>query len=163
MIIPKIAKIEERKIIGVCLTTTQVDNDTSILWSKFMPRHKEISNRIGTHFYSLQKYPLNLDAKKFTPKTKFERWAAVEVSSFDSVPNEMQKTLIEAGTYAVFVHKGTVAQFAKTFNYIYTTWLPNSIYEIDDRAHFEFLGDTYYGPNNPESEEEIWLPIKKKA
>ena len=160
---PKIVNIEDRKIIGVCLTTTLSANDTSVLWRNFMARHKEVSNRIGSHFYSLQKYPLDINAEKFTPKTEFERWAAVEVSSFDSVPHEMQKSVIEAGTYAVFIHKGPAAQFAETFNYIHTTWLPKSIYEIDDRSHFELLGDTYYGPYNPESEEEIWLPVKKKA
>jgi AraC family transcriptional regulator len=34
-------------------------------------------------------------------------------------------------------------------------------YELDDRPHFEILGDKYKN-NDPNSEEEIWIPIKLK-
>jgi AraC family transcriptional regulator len=39
--------------------------------------------------------------------------------------------------------------------------LPNSAYALDDRAHFEVLGEKYKN-NDPSSEEEIWIPIKVK-
>jgi AraC family transcriptional regulator len=39
--------------------------------------------------------------------------------------------------------------------------LPNLGYTLDDRAHFEVLGEKYKN-NDPLSEEEIWIPIKKK-
>jgi AraC family transcriptional regulator len=43
-----------------------------------------------------------------------------------------------------------------------TEWLPNSAYALDDRPHFEALGEQYKN-NDPNSEEEIWIPIKPKA
>ncbi len=39
--------------------------------------------------------------------------------------------------------------------------LPNSEYELENRPHFEVLGEKYKN-NDPNSEEEIWIPIKKK-
>jgi predicted transcriptional regulator YdeE len=33
--------------------------------------------------------------------------------------------------------------------------------KIDNRPHFEVLGDKYKN-NDPSSEEEIWIPIRKK-
>jgi AraC family transcriptional regulator len=40
--------------------------------------------------------------------------------------------------------------------------LPNSAYELDDREHFELLGEKYKN-NDPNSEEEIWIPIRPKG
>lgn len=41
------------------------------------------------------------------------------------------------------------------------TWLPASDYNLDNRPHFEVLGEKYKN-NDPTSEEEIWIPIKLK-
>ena len=38
---------------------------------------------------------------------------------------------------------------------------PNSDYKPDDRPHFELLGAKYKN-DDPDSEEEIWIPIKRK-
>jgi AraC family transcriptional regulator len=76
------------------------------------------------------------------------------------IPEKMDTLILEAGMYAVFIHKGNVEAFVNTFKHILYTWLPNSKYILDDRPHFEILGDAYLGPNNPNSKEEIWIPIR---
>jgi AraC family transcriptional regulator len=43
----------------------------------------------------------------------------------------------------------------------FSTWLPDSEYRLDVRPHFEVLGEKYKN-DDPESEEEIWIPIKKE-
>ncbi|MEP1984886.1 MAG: GyrI-like domain-containing protein, partial [Maribacter dokdonensis] len=40
-------------------------------------------------------------------------------------------------------------------------WIPNSEYQLDGRPHFEVLGAKYKN-NDPNSEEEVWIPIKAK-
>jgi len=159
---PEILEIEPRKIIGKCVTTTLSFDDTAALWQDFMSRHKEIKNRVDSGFYSVQVYPFGFKVEEFTRETEFERWAAVEVTDFDTVPEGMQTKVIAGGLYAIFTHVGPVKEFVKTSNYIYGTWLPQSEYKLDERAHFERLGEKYYGPEHPESEEEIWLPIQLK-
>lgn len=47
------------------------------------------------------------------------------------------------------------------FQYIFGTWLPASGYYLDNRPHFEILGHKYKN-NDPDSEEEIWIPVKPK-
>jgi AraC family transcriptional regulator len=69
---------------------------------------------------------------------------------------------LPAGTYAVFVHKGGPSKAAQTFQYILTEWLPGSEYVLDQRPHFEVLGEKYKH-NDPEAEEEIWLPVMAKS
>jgi len=65
------------------------------------------------------------------------------------------------GLYAVFVHKGAASEGPKTYQYIFTTWLPASDYQLDNRPHFAIMGEKYKG-EDPGSEEELWIPIKPK-
>ena len=60
----------------------------------------------------------------------------------------------------IFDYKGSSTD-TSIFQYIFRTWLPSSSYQLDDRPHFEVLGAKYKN-NDPESEEEIWIPIKPK-
>lgn len=73
----------------------------------------------------------------------------------------MNTFILRGGLYAVFIHKGDASKAAQTFQYIFGTWLPNSAYVLDDRPHFEILGEKYKR-DSPDSEEEVWIPIKKK-
>ncbi len=135
-------------------------NKTGELWKSFMPERKEIQNNIGTELYSLQVYDRNY-FNPFSPDKKFEKWAAIEVTYFNNVPDGMETSQLNGGLYAVFIHHGAASTGPKTFSYIFGTWLPNSEYTLDNRPHFEILGDKYKN-DDPDSEEEIWIPIKKK-
>ena len=142
------------------MTMSLSDNKTGELWRSFMPKRKEIQNSIGTELYSVQLYdPLYF--KNFNPNTPFEKWAVVEVRDFNILPEEMGTFILPSGLYAVFLHKGAAETGPKTFQYIFETWLPNSEYTLDDRPHFELLGEKYKN-NDPDSEEEIWIPVKLK-
>ena len=152
-------KTAEKKLIGVRAEISLSNDKTRELWQQFMPRRKEISGFLNNGFYSMQVYNKDLDFKNFTPETVFEKWAAVEVANFDSVPEGMEAYTLTSGKYAVFMHKGPAHTFQKTYQYIFGVWLPNSAYELDDRAHFEILEENY-NPNDPNAEEEVWIPIR---
>jgi AraC family transcriptional regulator len=157
---PRIETLSEKKLIGKRITMSLSNNKTAELWKSFMPRRKEIQNSIGTNLYSMQIYdPLYFS--NFDSNADFEKWATIEVTDFDKVPDEMQAFTLIGGLYTVFFHKGDASSAPKTFQYIFTTWLPNSDYLLDNRPHFEILGEKYKN-NDPTSEEEIWIPIKLK-
>ena len=154
---PKIVEIQEKKMIGMRLEMSLVNNKTGDLFRKFMPRRKEIVNTVSDGTYALQQY----DFKSFTPQTIFEKWACIEVNDFMNIPDEMETFTLKSGIYAVFIHKGATKDFVKSMQYIVQEWLPKSDYEVDNsRPHFEYLGKKYLGPNNPDSEEEVWIPIQ---
>jgi AraC family transcriptional regulator len=73
----------------------------------------------------------------------------------------MEAFTLTGGLYAVFLYKGVSAAAAEAFQYILGNWLPNSEYTLDIRPHFEILGEKYKN-NDPDSEEEIWIPVKPK-
>lgn len=125
-----------------------------------MPRRREISNPLSTDLISLQVYQPTHFAD-FQPTRLFEKWATVEVSHFDQVPIDMETFTLAGGLYAVFDYKGSSTD-PRIFQFIFGTWLPGSKYELDDRPHFEVLGDQYKN-NDPDSEEEIWVPISPRV
>lgn len=136
-------------------------NQTAELWQSFMPRRKEIRDKLNANLFSVEIYSQNLDFNNFNTTTEFEKWAAVEVSAFEEIPESMETLTLTGGLYAVFLYKGAANNSEMTFRYIFGTWLPKSEYSLDVRPHFEVMGEKYKG-NVTTSEEEIWIPIKPK-
>lgn len=150
----------ERKLIGIHLTMSFANNKTRLLWKEFMPRRNEIHNKNSNDLISMQIFPPT-HFQNFQPTNEFEKWAAVEVKNFDNVPDGMETFVITKGLYAIFHYKGS-SNDPSIFQYIYGAWIPNSPYKLDDRPHFEVLGEKYKN-NDPASEEEIWIPIREKV
>jgi AraC family transcriptional regulator len=155
---PVLETLTEKMLIGKRIQMSFSDNKTFELWRNFMPIRKEIRNNVGADLFSLQVFdPLFFE--NFDPNAEFEKWAAIEVTDFHHVPEGMEAFTLKAGLYAVFNYKGSASEGAATFQYIYGTWIPNSEYSLDDRPHFEILGEKYKN-EDPDSEETIWIPIK---
>ncbi len=157
----RIERIGEKKLVGQHLRMGLAENRTFELWRGFMPRRKEIANNLSGDLISLQVYD-SADFTRFTMETEFEKWALVEVADFDHIPDGMESFVLPGGLYAVFVYKGLPSAFGPTFQYIINTWLPESEYVLDDRPHFEVLGEKYKRDSD-DSEEEVWIPVKMRA
>lgn len=154
----RIEILTEKKLVGLRMKMSFVDNKTGELWKNFMPKRKEIQNIVGIELYSMQIYP-PLFFMDFNHNAEFEKWACAEVTDIKEIPAEMETFILTKGLYAVFLYKGAASEAKNAFQYIFRTWLPNSGYILDDRPHFELLGEKYKN-NDPTSEEEIWIPIK---
>lgn len=157
---PRIENLLEKKLIGKRLKMSFAENRTMELWRSFMPGRNEIKNRVNQDLISMQVYDDAFSFSNFDANASFEKWAVAEVSEFDAIPDGMESYTLSAGLYAVFEYKGLNTDTA-IFQYIFGTWLPLSEYALDNRPHFEVLGPKYKN-NDPESEEEIWIPIKVK-
>jgi AraC family transcriptional regulator len=156
---PRIENLTEKKLIGKRLTMSLANNRTGDLWQNFMSKRREISNTVSNDLISMQVYkPTHFT--DFKPTNEFEKWATVEVTNFEIVPTDMETFTLTGGLYAVFDYKGSSSD-PSIFQYIFGTWLPSADYFLDDRPHFEVLGDKYKN-NDPNSEEEIWIPIRQK-
>lgn len=147
-----------RKLVGIKTRMSIVNNKTAMLWQNLMPRRHEIKNAAGRDLYSVDVFDASFLEGKFSPATEFEKWAAVEVEDFNTVPEGMD-TLVLDGWYMVFPYKGLGGAAAAPFyTKIFTEWLPALGYKLDHRPHFALMGDKYRR-DDPESEEEIWIPV----
>jgi AraC family transcriptional regulator len=157
---PIIEISKERKLIGYNLKMSLTKNKTGQLWGQFGPRIKEVEDRVSENKISMQIYHPSYYSR-FNPENEFEKWATVEVKGFDNIPNGMAHFTLKEGLYAVFNYRGSSSDNS-IFQYIFEEWLPDSLYKIDNRPHFEVLGEKYKN-NDPNSEEEIWIPVVEKV
>lgn len=152
---PIIINSAEKKVIGMQSTMHRHQyNHIVALWKGFMPRKNELQNLLMNELIAIQVYTDGLNAEE-----AFTIWACTEVYDFNTIPNQMEAFTIPCGTYAVFHHKGKDA--SKLYPYILTEWLPTSVYELEDRPHFQVMGKAYKN-GSPDSEEDFYVPVKLK-
>lgn len=156
----RIETLAEKKLVGKRVKMSFAENRTGELWRSFMPVRKQIADPVAPELYSVDVYPPRF-FDSFRPDAGFEKWAAVEVTDFQAVPDGMETLTLPGGLYAVFLHKGPASTGPKTYSDIYQVWLPGSEYALDNRPHFAVMGEKYKG-EDPGSEEEIWIPIQPK-
>ncbi|MDH3708351.1 MAG: GyrI-like domain-containing protein [Cyclobacteriaceae bacterium] len=155
---PRFETLEKKKLIGMKERMSLTSNKTFQLFSTFMPRRHEIITPKNGDVYDLKIYPEDY-YENFNPAREFEKWALMEVNVFDQVPLEMDTFELPAGIYAVFIQRGPNSD-TSTFEHIFREWLPTSGYKLDNRPHFEILGPKYR-KDHIDSEEEIWIPVKR--
>lgn len=158
---PEIKTIDAKKLVGQKAQMSVINDKTGELWRSFMPRRGEIHRVANNFLYSVQVFDSENYFSQFSPGAEFDKWASVEVFGFADIPAGMEVLEIPEGNYAVFNYKGPASAALPFFQYIFQEWFPKSEYAVDNRPHFALMGEKYRG-NNPDSEEEIWVPVRKK-
>ena len=154
----RLETIDPKILVGMSRKMSLSKDETMSLWKGFMPRRGEVADRTSKDYISMQVFdPAAGD--RFLSTTLFEKWAVVEVSSAEIIPQGMQRYTLTGGKYAVFLHKGPAGDWPKSSHFIYDVWLPGSDFELDQREHFEIIPEGY-DPLEPKAEEEIWIPIR---
>jgi len=159
---PRIEKLRPKTLVGKRLSMSMAADQTPILWKSFMPFRKSILHTVSSDLISMQVYDEGFDFNTLTPETIFTKWATVEVSEIENLPEGMETYSLNGGLYAVFHFVGGRSEVGILFNYIFQEWMPQSDYIIDTREHFEVLGEKYRN-NDPGSEEDFWIPIRLRS
>jgi AraC family transcriptional regulator len=151
---PEIVNLPPIRLMGVRKRLNLFKYDVAPLWGQLIPLVKGGSTAL---FYSVSVYDPGY-FENFSPEHFFEKWAAVESAEQPKEP--LEEIRLEGGLYAVFPFKGKSTD-QRIFHYIYGEWLPQSPYILDEKPHFEVLGENYK-PGSEDAEEEIFIPIKVK-
>jgi AraC family transcriptional regulator len=157
MLRPDIINLNQTQLVGISYKMSYQRNETQKLWETFIPLSKKINHKLSTDFYSLQVFPDNF-FKVFNPTLEFEKWALVPVSVIEKNIEPCEPFILPEGLYAVFQHKGMDTSI---FERIYGEWIPQSPYQLDNRPHFEILGEKYK-KGSTDSEEDIYIPIRPR-
>ncbi|MFN8240146.1 MAG: GyrI-like domain-containing protein [Bacteroidales bacterium] len=156
---PRLIERAQMLTSGYMLEMTLSEDRTFELWRHFMPLRRSIPFLASDYLISLQVYSHTTPKGIPDPGRPFYKWAAVEVTQKGVLPSGLSYLTVPEGLYAVFDHVGGPSKAYESFNYIFFEWLPASGYIIDTRPHFELLGEKYSN-TDPESEEEIWIPVR---
>lgn len=130
------------------------------LWSRFIPRIRELAPAmVEPHVvYGLSDTPDALGETKTRPDEGFYL-AAVQVASNAELPRGMVKWTSPGGTFARFLHRGSVQKIGATFGYIYGKWLPESGFVSGQGPDVERMDDRFDAASET-SVFEILVPVK---
>lgn len=129
--------------------------DLSKEWGQFYREVHTINNRIQPErFYQVQYWSENqeLGGLYF--------FIGAELRDLDEVQPQFVNKVIPQGRYLRFIHKGYANKVGYTYKYIYNQYLPETNYKLTKPFNFEFYREECLGPNNPQSESEIYIPIE---
>ncbi|MBM9548328.1 GyrI-like domain-containing protein [Leptospira sp. 201903074] len=158
----EIVEIDQKIVIGMKLEMSLVENQTQSLWQKFIPKSKDIPNRLDSNLISMAVYSPGY-FQSFNPSNRFIKWAGVEVSDASdkaTLSADLEIMKIPSGLYVRFLYQGLPSDAGPFYQSIFQEWIPNSGYRLDHRPHFEVMGDKYRN-NDQSSEEMIFIPVMK--
>ena len=125
------------------------------LWRRFVNRIGEVENRSDDADFGLVLTP---PVGERSHPDELLYVAGAVVSEVSSVPEGMASREVPAATYAVFTHRGPIANLPETIRRAMEDWLPNSGYRWN-RIEVERYDHRFSVDSPQESEMETWLGI----
>jgi predicted transcriptional regulator YdeE/DNA-binding transcriptional MerR regulator len=124
------------------------------MWDRFILRENEIQAKINPSFsYGIC---VGMKGDAFVYVAGFQ-------SNHEPLPNGMVRISIPTQKYAVFTHKGSLFQpghtIGDTFAEIHQTW-PQYQLTRANGIDYEFYDERFHGPDNEQSEMDIYVPIE---
>ena len=137
------------------------ENEIGRLWGRFNRFWDEHQAEIRHVVDGNVGYEVHIEPVDYSETKCFYVMVGVEVSDLADLPLELSVKVLPAGTYAVFTLRGP--EIASNWpDAIYKGWLPQSGYEEAHKATIErYDGDRFKGVDDPDSELEIWVPVRK--
>ena len=152
---PKIVEKPEMILVGIVGCGSGVrDIDIHGLWQRFEKQSKDIKHGVEGKGYEVH---IEEDAE---PKMHF-CLTGIEARKIEDIPTEMFVKVLPACTYALFTHQFKDGDYGQAFQTAYD-WLNNSEYTNAYPFDIQCYDARFKGPNNPESELDIYIPIKSK-
>lgn len=132
-------------------------------WHSFQLAGKDIPGQ-WEEFNALRPLPGEIGKASYgavcaSRENEFEYMCAVEVTSFDGLPDNIGRMRVPEQRYAVFVHSGHISSIRDTWDAIWTQWLPNSGCQPANTPDFE-LYDDRYDIQSGNGIVEIWFPVR---
>ncbi len=155
---PKILKLDKIYLAGIVVYGNPDKGLFSKVWDIFLKINFDIKWKDDRKTYGVEFY-----TEEFYREKKWFYMVAKELPDFSQIPMNMVGKVIPENTYAVFTAKGGIKNLAKTSRLAHKEWMPNSKYEEADWFEFELYDERFKGPDIPESEIDIYIPIREKS
>lgn len=140
------------KVAGLKYVGKNPQPDIANLWDKFVPRMNEPQNRINENESYGVCYDMDAEGNIYYI-------AGVAVSNFDNLPEGFDIVEIPDNKYAVFTHKGSIANFSQTVAYVYGEWVKNPANKKKfDAPDFEVYDERFKGDAD-DSECDLYVAV----
>jgi predicted transcriptional regulator YdeE len=137
-------------------------NEIGKLWTRFNTYWDSHREAFRQEVNAQVAWELHIGTDEYEETKEYFVMVGVEVSKIEDLPAPTFAKVLPACQFAVFTLKG--AQMTANWGEsIYEGWLPTSAYEEAYSCTIErYDGDRFKGWGDPESEVEIWVPIKAR-
>ena len=150
---PKIIEKPGFTVVGIRYFGKNEKGEIPALWGDLMKRSGEIKNKSRV----MESYGLMGMMDK---EGNFEYIACLPVDKVAELPEGMVSRKIDDTKYLVFTHVGDAEKMKKTYDFVYNKYCPDCGKEVRyDTYHFE-LYDERFKNFAPDSEFDIYVPIK---
>jgi len=138
-------------------------NEVGKLWGRFNAYYENNPQKFQDAVNPKMAWELHITTDEYEETKEYYVMVGVEVSEIAELPLPTFAKALPAGQYAVFTLKGEemIKDWGKA---IYEEWLPASDYEEAFQCTIErYDEDRFTGWGDPDSEVEIWVPVKTKG
>ncbi len=157
---PRFEEREEFVIAGYRRHTREGFDVIGESWFELKSNMDTIERKNEHTMYGFEDY-----SEEFSSETlAFYYMAGVEVDKNTILPKGVYRKVVPEAKYAVFTVNGNNAngEIWKALRYIYSVWLPNSEYCMDENTLFDFeYYDERWDCQFGAAQMEIYIPIKK--
>ena len=168
---PRIIEQTEMTIVGMVYygnpfwdaEAAPEQNEIGKLWTRFNAYWESHPEALKHMVDAEIGWELHIGTDEYEETKEYFVMVGVEVSKIEDLPAPTFAKVLPAGQYAVFTLKGE----QMTGNWgesIYGGWLPSSAYEEAYSCTIERYDEgRFKGWGDPESEVEIWVPVKARG
>lgn len=146
----KIVNLSSFKAVGMTYFGNNNNGEIPKLWEVFNNRYKDIKQKSK----SMLCYGICDDEPD--SEGRFHYTACAEVDSFEGVPEGMVTKVVSPGKYLVYTYTGTIENLGEFYSEMFSSWIPDSGYEMDFRPQLELYDDRFMR----NGEFDIYIPIK---
>ncbi len=147
--------LEDLTFMGFSTETSLIEDQTALVFKQLMIWRKDSEEYRSQPVYDIKVYPKDYFSS-FNPSRSFTKLAAVQQKDTKQVEG-LQNYTVNKGNYLCFTCEGIVS--AQFFQELYSSWLPQSEYELNHRPQFDKI---WPDPAQRGSvlKEEIYIPVK---
>jgi AraC family transcriptional regulator len=151
---PDIVDMDRIMLVGKIISVKNSTAEISAIWNRFSRSVHIIPSRaVPERFVQFSFW------EEDASQGEFFCMAAAAVTDLSSIPTTMCGKTISDGKYLRFIHRGRACEIGSTYALIYNDYLPGTDFILNKPFNFELYGERCLGPDNPESETEIYIPI----
>jgi AraC family transcriptional regulator len=151
---PEEMELDSFIVVGMSCFMKYEDTTITRIWQEFLSESSSVPNKVSLErYYQICFWPDTYDLGGIF------LMAGIEVKDPIIYNDAYVLKVIPQSRYLRFIHKGLSNKVGLTYQYIYQNFLPKTTYRLPKSFNFEFYGEKFKGPNNPESESEIFIPV----
>lgn len=149
---PRFETMSKKTVAGLnARYTMETRSEIPKLWEKFVPQMRNFSGKVNQLSYGV--------AWNFKDDCEFDYLCGIEFQEGMSLPSDWTTIDLPGQRYAVFTHKGYVAQIPETIDAIWTAWMPQSGLTPSKGPCFERYDESFDSATGMGGTE-IWVPVE---